>query len=268
MERLEINSVVVHKPGGGLMEILSSAVVDRPVDEVREAHAYDEAREKAVHVPALKPGDVLEYRVTTTIVKPAAPNQFWFAHDFSRELPAGEESLEIDVPREREIHLQVRSALTLLESKDEVENRVVHRWKTSQERAPEAKEAPPKKTSESTASPPPHDIQLTTFSSWEEVARWLSSSQPASTVETSVAAKADELTREKKEDLQKLEALYSFVATRIRTVPVPLGAVGWKPLPAEQVLKQGYGTATDKHALLAALAKRIGLSAEPVFLGS
>src|SRR5260370_13384614 len=47
IEELEINSVVVHKPGGGSIEVRPSAVVDRPVEEVRGAAAYEEAREKA-----------------------------------------------------------------------------------------------------------------------------------------------------------------------------------------------------------------------------
>lgn len=271
-QQVEINSVVVHTPSGGIIEVLPGAVVDRPVEAVKDAPAYENAREKAVHVPALKPGDFLEYRVTTTITKPAAPGQFWFAHNFLRDPPAREESLEIDVPREREVHLKIRREGVPLETVVESEAgseipRRVHRWKARQENEGPAKETAAKKTAASTPNSGAADIQLTSFHNWEEVARWYSSQEEAGAfVDEAVAAKAAELTRGKKENLEKLEALYSFVALGIRTIALPLGAPGYRSMPPAQVLKQSYGTPKDKHGLLAAVAKSAGFPAVPVFL--
>src|SRR5712692_1518427 len=59
-EQMAINSIVVHKPGGGSIEVLPGAVVDVPVEAVNGAPVYEDAREKIVRVPALKPGDTLE----------------------------------------------------------------------------------------------------------------------------------------------------------------------------------------------------------------
>jgi hypothetical protein len=271
-QQAEINSVVVHTPSGGSIEVLPGAVVDRPLEAVKDAPAYENAREKAVRVPALKPGDFLEYRVTTTIIKPAAPGQFWFAHNFLRDPSAREESLEIDVPRDREVHLKTGRGgaplATVVES--EAGNgipRRVYRWRVQQENGEPAKEAAAKKTAPSPANSGAADVQLTTFQNWEEVARWYSSQEEGGAyADQAVAAKAAELTRGKKESLDKLEALYSFVALKIRTIALPLGALGYRSPPPEQVLKQGYGTPRDKHALLAAFAKSAGFLAVPVFL--
>ncbi|HYL10615.1 MAG TPA: DUF3857 domain-containing protein [Candidatus Acidoferrales bacterium] len=271
-QQVEINSVVVHTPSGGSIEVLPGAVVDRPLEAVKEAPAYENAREKAVRVPALKPGDFLEYRVTTTITKPAAPGQFWFAHNFLRDPRAREESLEIDVPRDREVHLKTRregvppAAVVESEAGSGIPRRV-YRWRVLQESAEPAKEMAAKKTAASAPNSGAADIQLTTFQSWEEVARWYSSQEKAgASVDEAVAAKAAELTRGTKENLERLEALYSFAALRIRTIALPLGALGYRSLPPGQVLKQGYGTPMDKHGLLAALAKSVGFPAGPMFL--
>ncbi len=272
-EQIEINSIVVHKPSGGSIEVLAGAVVDRPDEAVKDAPAYEDAREKAVHVPTLKPGDTLEYRVTTTATKPVAPGQFWFEHSFLRDALGGEESLEIDVPRDRVLRMKIRPGYepatpegTAGTAQEDPARRVYH-WKLVRQESSAKKDSAGKEKTDSSREQEPPAIQLATFQGWEEVARWYSlQEQTAAPVDVAVAAKAAELTREQKEDLQKLEALYSFVARKIRTVGLPLGRAGYRSVAPRQVLNQGYGTAQDKHALLAALAKSIGLSAIPVFL--
>ncbi len=228
-EQMAINSIVVHKPGGGSIEVLPGAVMDVPVEAVKDAPAYKDAREKTVRVPALKPGDTLEYRVTTTVTQPLAPGEFWFEHSFLRDVLADEESLDVDVPRGRVLRMKTRPGYE-----------------------PAAQEGA---------------VQLSTWQSWEQVARWYSGrGETAASADDAVAARAAELTRGQKEDLQKLQALYSFVALKIRTVPLPLSAARYRSLAPGQVLQQGYATPQDKHALLGALAKSIGLSAVPVFV--
>src|SRR5260370_35036383 len=105
---MAINSIVVHKPGGGSIEVLPGAVMDVPVEAVKDAPAYEDAREKIVRVPALKLGDTLEYRVTTTVTKPVAPGEFWFEHSFLRDVLADEESLDVDVPEGRVLRMKPR----------------------------------------------------------------------------------------------------------------------------------------------------------------
>ena len=50
-------------------------------------------------MPSLAPGDALEYRMITKVVKALAPNQFWFEYDFDHDNIILNEVLEIDVPR-------------------------------------------------------------------------------------------------------------------------------------------------------------------------
>ena len=65
---------------------------------------------------------------------------------------------------------------------------------------------------------------MTTFASWEEVGRWyhgLEKDRRAPTPD--IRAKAAELTAGKTTDLEKIEALYDFVATNFRYVSLSFG---------------------------------------------
>src|SRR5260370_23577577 len=145
--------------------------------------------------------------------------------------------------------------------------RRVYHWKRIREKSPAREDSATKEKTNSSHEQELPTVQLSTWQSWEEVARWYSGrGEAAASADDAVAARAAELTRGQKEDLQKLQALYSFVALKIRTVALPLSAAGYRSMGPGQVLQQGYGTPQDKHALLAALAKGIGLSAVPVFV--
>lgn len=241
-EQIEINSIVVHKPSGGAIEVLPGAVVDRPVIAVKDAPAYEDAREKTVHVPALNPGDTLEYRATKTVTKSLAPGQFWFEHSFLRDAPVGEESFEMDVPGDREIHLKIRHdgvppAIVMESQAGNGIARRVHKWKISNENAGSTKQTASKDAAMPAANPQAPDIQLTTFQNWGEVARWYSAKESQTTAaDEAISAKTAELTRDSKDDLQKLEALYSFVSQKIRTVSLPFGASGFRSQAPGQVL--------------------------------
>src|SRR2546422_9164511 len=74
----------------------------------------------------------------------------------------------------------------------------------------------------------PPAVQMSTWQSWEQVARWYSGrGETAASADAAVAARAAELTRGQKEDLQRRQAVYSFVAFKIRAGELPLSAAGY-----------------------------------------
>ena len=70
-------------------------------------------------------------------------------------------------------------------------------------------------------------------------------------------AKAEELTRGKKSDLEKLQAIYDYVAKNFRYVSLSFGLGRYQPHSASEVLANQYGDCKDKHTLLAALADAV-----------
>jgi tetratricopeptide (TPR) repeat protein len=112
-------------------------------------------------------------------------------------------------------------------------------------------------------------VQLSSFSSWEEVGRWFGTLvQPKVAVSPEIRAKADELTKGKTTEDEKLHAIYDFVSTRYRYIGVDLGLSRYTPRSAADVLANRYGDCKDKHTLFAALLQAVAIPAYPVLISS
>ncbi len=64
-ERLEIDSVTVHKADGSTTSAPADAVQDMTAPVARDAPVFTDFRQKHVTVPGLRPGEILAYHVTT-----------------------------------------------------------------------------------------------------------------------------------------------------------------------------------------------------------
>jgi tetratricopeptide (TPR) repeat protein/transglutaminase-like putative cysteine protease len=262
-EKMEINSVEVRKPDGAVTTAPPDAVQEMTAGVAREAPVYSDYRQKHVTVPALRPGDVLSYRVTTTIATPLAPGQFWLAHDFLKDAIVLAEQYEVNVPRDRAIKLKTLPDATPAITEEGA--RRIYRWTSAnlkrESDEDEDSDAPKKKEKK----PEFPAIQLTTFQNWAEVGTWYAGLERERAVATpAIRAKAEELVRDRKTDLEKIEGLYSFVAKDFRYVSLSFGVGRYQPHAAEEVLANQYGDCKDKHTLLEALIEAIGLHADPV----
>jgi Domain of Unknown Function with PDB structure (DUF3857) len=97
-EQVEIPLVRVTHPSGGTSDILPSAITDNPNPAVVNAPAYHDVRVRSVRILGLGTGDLLEYRVITTVSHhPLAPD-FWLDHTFDRTGVVTQEDFEVDLP--------------------------------------------------------------------------------------------------------------------------------------------------------------------------
>jgi Flp pilus assembly protein TadD/transglutaminase-like putative cysteine protease len=264
-ERLEINSVEVRKADGSMTSVPRDAVEDMTAPVARDAPIYTDYRQKHVTVPALRPGETLSYHVTTRIHTPLAPGQFWFEHDFSRDAIVLDEQLEVDVPRNRTIKLKTWPGRepAIREQGD----RRLYRWKQANLERENADDAKSKKKARKAGEAPA--IQLTTFESWEEVGRWYEPlERQRATPSDPVRAKAQELVRGRSTDVEKIRALYDYVAKNVRYVSLSFGIGRYQPHAAGEVLRNQYGDCKDKHTLLESLVEAAGLRAYPVLISS
>src|SRR5438270_8681102 len=128
-EKIEINYVRVKKSDGHVVTAGPDAVQDLSSPVQRDAPVYTDTREKHVTVPALRPGEVLEYDVSTITNTPYAPGQFWMSYDFEKNAIVLDEQLEINVPKGRKITLKAKPG-TEASERDEGE-RHIYLWKSS-----------------------------------------------------------------------------------------------------------------------------------------
>lgn len=269
-ERVEIAYVRVLKQDGSVVKAGDDAVQDLSAPVEREAPVYTDYRQKHVTVPGLRPGEVLEYDVVTVVHTALAPNQFWTEYNFDDNNIVLDEQFDVDVPAGRTVKLKNKSGMD--PKITEEAGRRMYRWSSShleredddkdKEKAKEAR----KKRKKDENRP---DVQLTTFSTWEEVGSWYAALEKDRRMPSpEVRTKADEITKGLTSDLDKTQALYDYVAKNFRYVSLSLGVGRYQPHASGDVLHNQYGDCKDKHTLLASMLEAEGLHASSVLINS
>jgi Flp pilus assembly protein TadD len=272
-ERLEIPYVRVLKQDGSVVTAGADAVQELNEPVQRIAPVYTDYHEKHVTVPGLRAGDTLEWQIVVVTHTPLAQGQFWALRNFDKAQIDLDEQLEIDVPASRSIKLKTNPGFDPKVSEES--GRRIYRWSTAnleteasrtarEKDKDNDKKKKKKKPEELTA-----DVQLSSFASWEEVGRWYAGLEKDRRVPSpAVKAKADELTKGKQSDLDKIEALYDYTALNFRYVSLALGIGRYQPHSADEVLHNQYGDCKDKNTLLAALLEAEGFHASSVLISS
>ena len=259
-EKLDVEYVRVRKADGQVVVTPEGTAQDFAPDVLKDAPMYTDYRQRHISVAALRPGDTLEYRTVTHMNVALAAGNFWYEHTFPKGVAVKEDRLEIDVPKAREIKLKTTKYAPEIEDKGE---RRIYTWVVKDiepERGKRSEDA------EETTGP---DVQLTTFLEWKQVAAWYAKLQgERMVVDESVGKQAEELTKGAATPEEKARRLYNFVALNIRYVSISLGAGRYQPHAAAEVLASGYGDCKDKHTLLAAMLKAVGIQSYPVLIDS
>src|SRR5581483_11582883 len=189
--------------------------------------------------------------------------QFWMEHTFLKNEIVLDEQLELNVPRDR--RLEVKNQPGFEPKITEVSGRKIYLWNSSH-RVREDEAGEKKKARK---EPEPPSVQMTTFANWEDLGRWYAGLEKDRRQPTDeIRKKAAELTAGKTTDLDKISALYDFVATNFRYISLSFGVGRYQPHSASDVLHNQYGDCKDKHTLLAALLEASGYHASSVLINS
>jgi len=269
-QSIDIDYVRVRKPDGTVVLTPPDNVQDLDSEITRQAPFYSDSREKHVAVRGLGVGDVLEYQAHWKTTKPLVPGQFWLNYDFSHDGIILEDSLQVSVPRERPVKWRSPKSKPAI---SETPTRRLFTWSNSQvDHKSKEQEKKDQETLVSQAGRgrvPQPEIQLSSFQTWEEVGRWYYNLQEERVKPTpEIQAKAAELTKGLADDLTKTRAIYTYVSSQVHYIGIGFGIGRYQPHFAGDVLGNQYGDCKDKHTLLAALLKAVGIQAFPVLIGS
>ena len=266
-ERVEIPFVRVLKADGSTVTAQPDAIHDLSIPLEKEAPVYTDYRQKHITVPGLRPGDELEYEFVTTTHTPLAPRQFWMEHYFAQSGTVLDEQLELDVPKDRKIKLKTKPGTDpkITEEKD----RRIYRWSSSHVDKDEDDKKKDKNKKPRKKEPDAPAVQMTTFESWEQMGRWYASlEKDRRQPNAEIRAKTAELTKGKSTEIEKVEALYDYVAPNFRYISLSFGVGRFQPHAAADVLHNEYGDCKDKHTLLASLLEALGYHASSVLINS
>lgn len=263
-ENLDVLFVRVRKPDGTTVETPASDIQELDSAVSREAPMYTDQREKHIAVKSLGVGDLLEVSLRWTVHDPVAPGHFWYDHSFFKAGICLKEEFEIDVPANLAVKLADTDFPPLITDDT---GRRTYLYSTSHLKKEEEEEIPAWEKDFNGAAPP--TLRVSSFTSWADVGAWYGGlQQPRVHVTPEIRAKADELTKGKSADAEKIRAIYDFVASRFRYIGVDLGAGRYTPHSAEEVLANRYGDCKDKHTLFAALLEAAGIHAFPALVSS
>ena len=274
-EKVEMVYARVIKADGSVVKAGDDAVQDLTAPLEQQAPVYTDYHVKHITVPGLRPGETLEYDIVTTVHTALAPGEFWTDYQFDKNNIDLDEEVDLDLPSDRAITLKNKPGVSPQIS--EANGRRLYHWTHSNLHREDDEKDKDKdqnkrkdiKKKNKTGDEDRSDIQLTSFVSWQQVGLWyagLEKDRRAPSPE--VRAKAEELTKGLTSDLDKVQALYDFVAKNFRYVSLSLGVGRYQPHAAGEVLHNQYGDCKDKHTLLAALLEAEGFHASSVLINS
>ena len=268
-EKIEVPYVRVLKADGSTVAASPDAIQDLSIPLEKEAPVYTDYRQKHVTVPGLRPGEELEYDFVTVTHTALSPGQFWMEHDFAESGTVLDEQLEVDVPKDRKITLKTKPGND--PKITEADGRRIYTWTSSHIDKDETDKDKDKdkKKEKAKKEPDAPAVQMTTFESWEQMGRWYASlEKDRRQPDAEIRAKATALTAGKTTDLDKIQALYDYVAPNFRYISLSFGVGRFQPHAAEDVLHNEYGDCKDKHTLLASLLEASGYHASSVLINS
>lgn len=263
-ESLELTYARVLKPDGTMVVTPSSEVQDLDSAVSREAPMYTDQREIHLPIKSLSVGDVLEYSVRWTIHDPITPGHFTYTTSLFHQGVCLKQTLEISVPHG--VPVKIRTTSNAPSTRDEG-GRTYYSFQSANLQTPQKSKIPDWEKDFHGLEPP--DIQISSFPSWESVGSWFNSlQQPKLLVTPEIRARAEQLTKDKITDDEKIHAIYDFVSTRFRYIGVDLGMGRYAPHAAADVLANRYGDCKDKHTLFASLLQAAGIPAYPALISS
>ena len=243
-ESLDVLYARVQKPDGTVVDTPPSDVQELDSAVSREAPMYTDQREKHIAIKSLSTGDILEYKLRWTIHEPMAPGYFWYDTSYFRNGICLKQTVELSVPRDVKVNLKYTKPEP---SVREEGNTRIYTFQTSNLQKVEKSKIPDWEKNFHGADPP--ELRLSSFASWESVGAWFNSlQQPKIAITPEIKAKAEELTKGKGTEDEKIRVIYDFVSTRFRYIGVDLGSGRYSPHAASDVLANRYGTArTSEH---------------------
>ena len=260
-EKAEVVSARVIKASGEVVPVGPSGIKD--TEQSGEMNIYDPmGRSLQVTFEGVSVGDATDVTFRMTRLVPTRPGVFADTFFFQTTEPVLESSYSVDgpasMPLVSQIYHRERSPL-IVESRKKSGDRIQYRWATR--RVPQLVPE--------TLMLPSNEMPLlivTTDPSWEHFSAWWAQlTEPQLAVGPELGAKADALTKDARNDEEKIRALYNFVASDIRYRGLGVGPrTGYTPRKANDSFTSRWGVCRDVAILLVAMLRHKGFEAYPV----
>jgi hypothetical protein len=253
-EDITFQDCEVLRPDGKLVRLDPDAIRDAHEQAVGD---YQKGQRKFFSLPGVGPGAVLHVRYRTTWKTFPLPQ-------VSLEIPIGQElatldaTVQVSLPKDMAFHFAPDGVATADPTLKQTTYGTTYSWHF---------ENLPAQEREILVSPGQRSrLLISTFPDWAGFEEWYGRiSKLADEATPEITAKAKELTKDAKDEREKVVALYNYV-TRLRYVAVPMGVNSFRPHAAANVLQNEFGDCKDKANLFNTLLRTVGIEARLVLV--
>ncbi len=257
---LEVRYVRVRKADGSVVDTPVDTAIDQPADITREAPAFTDLYERHINVRGLSVGDIIEFAYHRD-QRPLFERHFAGEDEWLIGQAVEDGEITLTAPVSMPLSVKTTGAQPIVTTAG---RQRVYRWTIRHPSAWTLKDIQALVRERKTRRPA---VEITSFRTWDEVGsavRALWRDRAAITPE--IRAKAEALTNDRQTEAEKIAAIYGFVANDVRYVEIAFGIGRYQPHAAGDVLTNGFGDCKDKHVLLEAMLKAIGVEASPIFV--
>jgi len=255
--------------GGKVYEVNSDAW---KIEDVPGFQTFSEDKRVTFSLPAVSANSVIEYQVSSkSLNKPMNNNwmqQRLFHHmhysnvkSTTRVEHTRRSEIQIESPKSEYIKYRLRNNDTRPEVEDLGGGVIRRTWSLNKLSGFSIENGMP------TFDELIPILDITTVKSWTEVDEWAYGIYgPASIPNSSIISQAKKITLNKKNNKEKIKAIYKYVQENIRYVAAYIDRGGYVPHEAGDVFVNKYGDCKDQAILVISLLRAVGIEAMPVLM--
>ena len=258
-QKLVLNEARVIKADGRNVPIEPKHLQLR--DLSTDYQVYDHDKQLIVSFPNLEVGDVIEIKWTVRGKDPEHQDHFFERYNFGDDTyPVVHDEVRVRLHKAHALKYAVIGGTLEPAVQEEGDWRTYHWYVTNRPRLPQDDSLPPKEELRL-------QVAVSTFTSWEEIAKWKQKLRADCWECTPEVKKlVQEITRDQKTPLDKVKALTYWVRRNIRYVSVG-ERHAYTPHAPAFVLSNRFGDCKDQSQLLAVMLREAGVPVALATLG-
>lgn len=261
-EQLEVHRARVHLPDGRVLDAAPEAYHRVSPSDTTTQNVYSDRQILVISLPQVQPGAAIDVEFTRKMKSTLTDQQWWLSWAFQSSSPYLRSGLTIRTAKGSPLAYGSVGTVPKPEVREDGA-RVVYRWDMSH--LPGLREE--------TNGPPMENlrasVQVTSYESWDAVARWYQGLiRNQYDLDSAARVEIEGLIKDVKDPVERVRRLYDHLQQTVRYVAVELGISSYQPHRASETLRNRYGDCKDRGTLLIAMLKVAGIRALPALVGT
>ncbi len=262
LEDVEIIEAFTVKPNGQKIAVDPSSIFTQQAQATGNSLTpiYTNRQQKVIVFPNVEAGDTLSYTVRHTQNPPLWPGQYFLADNYLGTVALDESRVTVTAPKTMPLQVDANGVDV---KKSDRGDQTVYSWSYAH---PTPEPAQVQAVNDPRSRP---HVYLSSFKSYDDVARsYAAMTRGKIAVTPAIQAEADQLTGGITDKRAQAQAIYGWVAQRVRYVAINFGLGRIVPHDGDWVLNNMYGDCKDHALLFASLLKAKGIAADLVIVNA